>query len=414
MMKPRPEFDLEKMRADFPILSRKVRGKTLVYLDSSASAQSPRPVIEAVAKLHEEEYANIHRGVHYLSAQLTARYENVRARVRDFLGAAKTEEIVFTRGTSEAVNLVATAWGRKNLGPGDEVVVSSLEHHSNFVPWQSLALATGAKFSILEATPEGLIGLQALDACLARKPRLLAVTAMSNVLGSVPAIKEIATRAKRAGTLVFVDGAQAVPHLACKLADFGPIDFLAFSSHKMCGPTGLGVLWGREALFEAMDPYQFGGDMIADVGDATTTWNRLPWKFEAGTPHISGVIGLGAAIDYLNSLGREKLHRWETELGKYALARLQSVTGLTVFGPQTMEHRGAVFSFVLKGIHPHDVGSFLDAEGIAVRVGHHCAQPLMRRLGVEGTCRASFYFYNTPEEADRLVDSLERAKKVFL
>ena len=408
-----PKFDFAKVRADFPVLSRKIRGKDLLYLDSTASAQSPLPVVNAVADLYKNDYANIHRGVHYLSAQLTARYEAVREQIRDFLGAPKVEEIILTKGTTESVNLVAAAWGLKFLKKGDGVLVTSMEHHSNFVPWQAFAGAVGADFRILEATQEGFIELDVLDAALAKKPKILAITAMSNVLGSVPNIKEIAIRCKSAGTLVFVDAAQGVPHLDHKLSDYGPIDFLAFSSHKMCGPSGVGVLWAHEELLEAMDPYQFGGDMIAEVGDQKTTWNRLPWKFEAGTPHISGVIGLGAAIDYLNGIGRSAIHAWESELARYALERLGKIPGIRIFGPQSAENRGAVFSFLLDGIHPHDVGSFLDADGIAVRVGHHCAQPLMRRLGVEGTCRASFYFYNTLADADRLAEALLRAQKVF-
>jgi cysteine desulfurase/selenocysteine lyase len=373
----------------------------------------PRQVALAIDSIIANEYANIHRGVHFLSSQLTGRFEAVREQVKDFLGASALEEIIFTSGTTAAVNLVSKAWGEKFVAKGDLVAVTSLEHHSNFVAWQSLAIEKGARFEILEANESGEIDLPALDQLLAKKPKILAITALSNVMGSILDLKEIATRANAKGVRVFVDGAQAIPHLNRKIADFGPIDFLAFSAHKMCGPTGVGVLWGRRELLEEMNPYQFGGDMIADVGDRVTTWNKLPWKLEAGTPNITGVLGLGAAISYIEKLGRERLEVWEQALSRYAVQKLIEVPGMKIYGPKLGKERGGLVAFSVDGLHPHDLGSFLDSEGIAIRVGHHCAQPLHRRLGVEGTCRASFYFYNTHAEIDRLAETIQRARKMF-
>lgn len=412
-------LDPLKVKEDFPILRRQIRGKPLVFLDSGASSQKPRAVIDAISSFYETNYANVHRGVYLLSQEASELYENVRDKVCEYLGRPKTEEVIFTSGATDAVNLVATALERRDLGqfgdigPGDDIVVTRMEHHANFVPWQQLALKKKANFKIVELTPEGRIDMEDFKKKLSGRPKIVAFTMMSNVLGTVNPVREMATLAKKAGALVFIDGAQGVVHLDFKISDLGPIDFLAFSAHKMCGPTGVGVLWARSEVLWAMQPYRYGGDMIAKVDDGTCTWNELPWKFEAGTPHIEGVIGFGAALDYLLALGRGNIAAHEKILTAYALKRLGAIEGLRIIGPATAESRGAVISFLVDGVHPHDLATFLDMEGIATRAGHHCAQPLMRAYGEAATIRASFYIYNTTDDVDRLAEAIIKAQDYF-
>ncbi len=399
-------LDIERVRADFPALSRTVHGHPLVFLDSAASSQKPLPVLEAMDRVYRECYANVHRGIYAFSEEATLAYENARDRVASFINAPVREEIIFTRNTTEAINLVAYAWGRTNIRPGDRILLSEMEHHSNLVPWQLLAQETGAQLVYLPITDDGLLRMDLLDSLLDERVRLVAVTMMSNVLGTVNPVKEIIRRAHAAGAVVLVDAAQAVPHMPVDVQDLD-CDFLAFSGHKMCGPTGIGVLYGKEALLEAMPPFLGGGDMIRKVEWESATWNRLPWKFEAGTPAFVEGIGLGAAVDYLTAIGMEAIAAHERELTAYALERLSALPGLNIIGPPAHQ-RGGVVAFTFRGIHPHDVAHMLDMEGIAVRAGHHCAQPLHRRLGLTATVRASFYLYNTPQEVDVLAQALER------
>ena len=405
-------LDPKLIQKDFPILSRQVRGKRLVYLDNAATTQKPKSVIEAEARYYKETNANIHRGIHTLSEEATAQYEDVRKKVARFIGAQAPESIIFTRSATEAVNLVAFSWGRKYLKPGDEILLSAVEHHSNLVPWQLTAQATGAKLQFIPITSDGLLDLSRIDELLTRRTKLVAITAMSNALGSIFPVREIARRADAVGAKVLVDGAQSVPHLPTHVAELG-CDFLVFSAHKMLGPTGVGVLYGRPELLDAMDPYQGGGDMILEVWRDHAKWNELPWKFEAGTPNIAGVIAFGAAIDYLNPIGMASIRAHEKELADYALTALAQDPQVHIYGPRDAEKRGAVISFNYGEIHPHDMGTLLDQEGIAIRAGHHCCQPLMRDLGISGTARASFYIYNTKEDVDALVATLAKAAAVF-
>ena len=407
-------FDIQKIRKDFPILEREIRGKKLIYLDNAATSQKPLQVIEAQSNVYLKLNANVHRGVHLLSQESTDAYEKSRMKIAQFLGLTQDKEIIFTRGTTEAINLVASSWGRAFLQKGDDIIVTRMEHHSNFVPWQALAKEKKANFKIIELTADFTLDMEKLATILKQgKPKILAVTAMSNVLGTINPIAEIARMAKEVGAIVLVDGAQAMAHTEMKLKDFGPIDFLAFSSHKMCGPTGIGVLWGKKELLEKMPPYQFGGDMILQVNDENTSWNELPWKFEAGTPNYGDSIAFGAALDYLNKIGRDKIHAYETELTKFAKEKLAAVKGVKILAPSNADLHGGVLSFTAKNVHPHDMATFLDAEGIAIRAGHHCAQPLMKKLGIVATNRASFYFYNTKEEVNRLVEVVVQAMKYF-
>lgn len=403
------------VRAEFPLLNRCIRDRALVYLDSAATAQKPRAVIESQKAFYENTNANVRRGAYLLSQEATDLYEGVRARVARFLGARGPQEIVFTRGTTESLNLVAEAWGRRNVQAGDTVLVTRMEHHANFVPWQRLARERGARFEIAELDAELRLDLPAFERRVREsKPKVVAVTLMSNVTGVVNPLREIAGIARAHGARVVVDAAQAVSHMLVKLADLGEIDFLAFSGHKLFGPTGIGVLWMREEVASSeMDPYQTGGDMIAQVGDETTTWNELPWRFEAGTPNVAGVVGLGAAIEFVERIGLDRVERFEAELTQQALQAMSAVSGLKIIGPQTPRARGSVLSFTLEGVHPHDLATYLDVEGIAIRAGHLCAQPLMRRLGVVAVNRASFALYNTPEEVDLLVASLKAAQAYF-
>ena len=400
-------------RDDFPILARTVHdGQPLIYLDSAASAQKPHQVLDAMDRFARTSYANIHRGVHTLSEEATAAYEGARKKVARFINARSVREIIWTRNTTEAINLVARSWADANLKPGDVILSTLLEHHSNIVPWQLAAARTGARVEYVPITDEGELDLEGFDRLLEQyHPRLVAMTQMSNVLGTLPPARDLIERAHAAGALVLVDSAQSVPHLPVDVRALDA-DFLAFSGHKMLGPSGIGVLWGRRELLEAMPPFMGGGDMIREVTLAGSTWNDLPWKFEAGTPAIVETVGLGAAVEYLSALGMERVREHEHQLVSYALERLATVPGLRIYGPPA-ERRGGVVSFILGDIHAHDLATLLDREGIAVRAGHHCAQPLMERYGLPATTRASFYVYTTSSEIDALAEALERAKDVF-
>ena len=396
-------LDVEAVRRDFPVLGRSVHGKPLCYLDNAASSQRPRAVIDAISRYYEHSHANVHRGVHALSQEATDLFEGAREKVRGFVNAASTREIVFVRGTTEAVNLVAQSWGRPRLQPGDEIVVSHLEHHANIVPWQMLCEQTGARLRVIPMTRSGELDFEAYRALLGPRTRLLALTHVSNALGTVVPVREYIAEARRHGIAVLLDGAQAVPHMPVDVRSLD-CDFYCFSAHKMCGPTGIGVLYGRETMLRAMPPWQGGGDMILSVSFEKTTYNDLPWKFEAGTPHIAGAVGLAAAIDYLGAIGLERIAAAEHRLLEYATARLATVPGLEIVG--TAPAKAAVVSFTLGRVHPHDLGTILDMEGVAIRTGHHCAMPVMEFYGIPATARASFAFYNTRAEVDRLVDSL--------
>lgn len=408
------QAEINKLRADFPILSREVRGKPLIYLDSAATTQKPMAVIEAQARVYKELNANVHRGVHFLSQESTDAYEKSRRKIARHLGVKDEGEIIFTRGTTEAINLVASTWGKTNVQAGDKVVVSRLEHHSNFVPWQSLCKEKGAEFRIWEMAPDFTLHLAELEKILKEgRVKLVAFTGMSNVLGTITPVVEISALAKKYGAMVLVDAAQAMAHLPVNLALWPNVDFVAFSAHKMCGPTGIGILWGRRKLLEAMPPYQFGGDMILQVSDEVTTWNELPWKFEAGTPNYGDSIAFGAALDYLAAIGMEKINAYEHGLVQHAKAKLSAIPGVKVLGPSDPALHGGAVSFTTGHVHPHDLATFLDAEGIAIRAGHHCAQPLMKKMGVIATNRASFYFYNTTQEIDRLAEVVKLAMEYF-
>jgi cysteine desulfurase / selenocysteine lyase len=403
-------FDAARARADFPILGQKVHGQPLVYLDNAATTQKPRVVLDAMARYYEETNANVHRGVHLLSERATQAYEGARLAVARFIGAPDPREVIFTRGTTEAVNLVAQSYGRTHVGPGDAVLVTALEHHSNIVPWQMLCREKGAKLEVVPMTDPGDLDLDALERLLGPRTRLLAVTQVSNALGTVNPLDEIIRRARAKGVPVLVDGAQGIPHLGVDVAALGA-DFYAFSAHKMYGPTGLGVLWGRRALLEEMPPWQGGGDMILSVTFEKTVYNALPYKFEAGTPAIAEAVGLGAAVGYLEQAGLPEVAAHEQELLAYALERLGEVPELRLVG--TPRQRSGAISFLLGDVHPHDVGTILDRHGVAVRAGHHCAQPLMHRLGVPATVRASVALYSTREDVDALVRALHAAREVF-
>ena len=405
-------FDTAKIRADFPILSREVRpGVPLVYLDSTATAQKPAVVIEAMERYYRNSNANIHRGVHTLAEEATGLYESARDRVASFVNANSRKEIIFTRNTTEAINLVANAWGRANIKAGDVIVLTEMEHHSNLVPWQMLAAEKGAIIEIIPVTDDGELNLSTFDSILQKSPKIVCCTHMSNVLGTINPIPEIAAKAHAAGAVVLVDGAQSVPHFAVDVQTLGA-DFLAFSGHKMCGPTGIGVLWGREALLDAMPPFLGGGDMIRRVYLREFKAADLPNKFEAGTPAIAEGIGLGAAVDYLLNVGLDRIHQHEQAIIAYALERLEEVPGVKVFGPKA-ERKGGVATFTLAGVHPHDVAQILDRDGIAVRAGHHCAMPLHDRFQIPASARASFYLYNTTDEVDKLINGLYKVKELF-
>ena len=405
-----PMFDVQRVRDDFPILRQKVRGKPLVYLDNAATSQKPRAVLDALQHYYAADNANVHRGVHLLSERATQDYEGARAKIRDFLNAADDREIVFVRGATEAINLVAQTYGRKNIREGDEVLITAMEHHSNIVPWQMLCEEKGAVLRVAPINDDGELLLDEFEKLLTPRTRIVSVVHVSNSLGTVNPVKRIVEMAHARGVPVLVDGAQSAPHLPINVRELG-CDFFTFSGHKLFGPTGVGVLYGREALLEAMPPYQGGGDMIRTVSFEKTTYNGLPYKFEAGTPHIAGGIGLGAAVDYLQALDWEAVAAHEHDLLTYATAALSEVPGLRLIG--TAREKAAVVSFVLEGVHPHDIGTILDQEGVAIRTGHHCTQPLMDRFGVPATARASFAFYNTREEIDALVRGIHKVREVF-
>jgi cysteine desulfurase/selenocysteine lyase len=405
-----PRLDVRAVRAEFPILQQTVRGKPLVYLDNAATSQKPRAVIEAVRRYYEEDNANVHRGVHLLSERATRAYEEARVKVARLVGAADPREVIFTRGTTESVNLVAQTFGRTRVGAGDEVLVTGMEHHSNIVPWQLLCREKGARLRVVPVTDAGDLDLGALESLLGPRTRLLAVTQVSNALGTVNPIGEIVALARAKGVPVLVDGAQGVPHLGFDVVSAGA-DFYAFSGHKMYGPTGIGVLWGKREHLDAMPPWQGGGDMILSVTFEETTYNALPYKFEAGTPHIAGAVGLGAAVDWIRGVGLEAIAAHEHDLVAYAVEALAAVPELRFFG--TPRERAGAVSFLLGDVHPHDMATILDRQGIAIRAGHHCAQPLMKRFGVAATARASFGAYNTREDVDALVRGLHAVRKVF-
>ncbi|MCW5877214.1 MAG: cysteine desulfurase [Anaerolineales bacterium] len=405
-------LDVNKIRADFPILDVEVQpGVKLVYLDSGASSQKPVQVIEAMDRYYRHENSNIHRGVHTLAENATEAYEIARGKVAKFINAAKPREIVFTRNATEAVNLVAFSWGRANLKEGDLVVLTEMEHHANLVPWQMLAAEKGIRLEFIPVTEDGLLDMAALPDLLAQKPKLVGFTAMSNVLGTITPAAEIVRLAHEAGALALIDGAQSVPHMPTDVQALD-VDFLVFSSHKMLGPTGLGVLYGKLALLEAMPPFLGGGDMIKRVELRSFTANEVPQKFEAGTPAIAEVIGLGAAVDYLNAVGMDAIAAHDHELTAYALERLEEVPGVRIFGPSA-DHKSSNASFTFEGAHPHDVAEILNRHGVATRAGHHCAMPLHNKFGIPSTTRASFYLYNTKQEIDQLVEALYKVKEIF-
>ncbi|NGQ95272.1 cysteine desulfurase [Brevibacillus sp. SYP-B805] len=403
-------MNAKELRRYFPILDQQVNGHPLVYLDSAATSQKPVQVIEALDKYYKEYNSNVHRGVHTLGSRATDGYENAREKVRAFINARESAEIVFTRGTTSAVNLVAYGYARATLKPGDEIVTTVVEHHSNFIPWQQAAKATGATFKFIPLAADGTVTVDAVKEAITPNTRIVAIHHISNVLGDTTPIKEIAAIAHQHGAVLFVDGAQSAPH---KKIDVQALDcdFFCFSSHKMCGPTGIGVLYGKRAVLEKTEPVEFGGEMIDFVDLYDSTWKELPWKFEGGTPIIAGAIGLGAAIDFLTEIGLEEIERYEKQLLRYALEQIKEIEGLTIYGPT--ENRSSLITFNLEGVHPHDLATVLDSYGIAVRAGHHCAQPLMRWLGVTATARASFYLYNTEEDVDALIAGLKKTKEYF-
>ncbi|MGR9106507.1 MAG: SufS family cysteine desulfurase [Gammaproteobacteria bacterium] len=407
---PSNEFDVESFRADFPILKERIRGKSLVYLDNAATTQKPNAVIDAISTFYEHDFANVHRGVHTLSERSTAAYERVRKKVQHFINAGSEKEIIFLRGTTEAINLVAQSYGGANVGPGDEILISAMEHHSNIVPWQMLCERTGAVLKVAPINLQGELLVDEFADLLSERTRLVALAHMSNALGTINPVRELIDLAHRRGIPVLIDGAQAVAHMRVDVQELD-CDFYAFSGHKIYGPTGIGVLYGKTALLEAMPPYQGGGDMIRRVTFEKTEYNRLPYKFEAGTPSIADTIGLGAALDYLGRIGIDAIAEHERCLLKYATEQAARIPGLTLVG--TAAHKGAILSFVLEKVHPHDIGTVLDHFGIAIRAGHHCAMPVMDFFRVPATARASFALYNTCKEIDLLMESLREVIEVF-
>lgn len=402
-------MDVKSIREMFPILDQEINGRPLVYLDSSATSQKPIQVIETVNQYYRENNSNVHRGVHTLGTRATDQYEGAREKVRRFLNADSTAEIIFTRGTTTSLNIVAHSYARANLKPGDEIVITPMEHHSNIIPWQQAAKATGADLKYIPLQEDGTILLEDVRKTVTNNTKIVAITHVSNVLGTVNPIKEIAKIAHENGAVIVVDGAQGAPHMKVDVKDLD-CDFYALSGHKMCAPTGIGVLYGKRELLENMEPVEFGGEMIDFVDLYDSTWKELPWKFEGGTPIIAGAIGLGAAIDFLEEVGQDNILEHEKELAAYALERIRTIEGISVYGP---EERAALVTFNLRDVHPHDTATVLDSEGIAIRAGHHCAQPLMKWLDVTATARASFYLYNTKEDIDALIDGLNKAKEYF-
>ena len=410
--KPAGALDVARIREDFPILARTVYGKPLVYLDNAATSQKPRQVIDALVRYYEGHNANIHRSVHCLGEEATAAYEEARGKVARFINAPSADCIVFTRNTTESINLVAHTWGRAHIGPKSELLLTEMEHHSNLIPWQRLAAEKEASLRFIGLSDQQTLELDGLEGLMDQRTRLLAVAHVSNAVGTVNPVERLAAEAHRNGTAVLVDGAQSAPHMPVDVQALD-CDFFAFSAHKMLGPTGVGVLYARRELLEEMEPFMGGGEMIRRVTLEDATWNDVPWKFEAGTPNIADVIAFGAAIDYLNGLGMENVRSHEMEVTEYALRRLRQTEDIIIYGPADAADRGGVVSFNYPDLHPHDVGTILDREGVALRAGHHCTQPLMRSLGVSGTARASFYVYNTLEEVDVLVDALGKARAFF-
>jgi len=409
-VQPAGAFDVERIRADFPILKLKVNGKPLVYLDNAASSQMPQQVIDRLVRYQTAEHANIHRGVHYLSETATAAYEGARGKIQRFLNAREAREVIYTRGTTNSLNLVMHGYGRAFIGAGDEIIVSQLEHHSNIVPWQMLCEEKGAKLRVIPCNDAGELLLDDYRKLFNGHTRLVAVTHVSNALGTVNPVKEMIATAHQHGVPVLIDGAQAIPHMKVDVQDLD-CDFYAFSGHKMCGPTGIGILYGKAALLEKMKPFEGGGDMILSVTFEKTTYNVIPHKFEAGTPPIAAGVGLGATIDYLESVGMDRIAAHEHDLITYATAAFAQLKDVRIVG--TARDKAGVLSFTVKGVHPHDVGTILNEEGVAVRTGHHCAQPVMQRFGIPATTRASFYLYNTLSEVDALVAGIQRVQKLF-
>ncbi|MGN7330600.1 cysteine desulfurase [Bacillus altitudinis] len=402
-------MNIKDVREQFPILHQQVNGHDLVYLDSAATSQKPRVVIDAMNEYYRSYNSNVHRGVHTLGTKATDAYEGAREKVRAFIGASSVQEIIFTRGTTTALNTVAISYARANLKEGDEIVITHMEHHANIIPWQQAAKATGATLKYIPLQEDGTLSLEDVKQIITHQTKIVAVTHVSNVLGTINPIKDIAKIAHDHGAIIVVDGAQSTPHMQIDVQDLD-CDFFAFSGHKMCGPTGIGVLYGKKDLLNNMEPAEFGGEMIDFVDLYDSTWKELPWKFEAGTPIIAGAIGLGKAIDFLNDIGMEEVSRYEHQLATYALERFKELEGATVYGPQ---HRAGLVTFNLDDVHPHDASTVLDTEGVAIRAGHHCAQPLMKWLGVSATARASFYLYNTEEEIDELMAALRKTKEYF-
>ncbi len=405
-------LDPVRIRADFPVLDQDVNGHPLVYLDNAASTQKPTRVLDALRYYYEHDNANVHRGIHELSRRATDAYEAARTTVAGWINAPDPAELIWTRGATEGINLVADGWGYPNLSEGDEVVLSVLEHHSNLIPWQLVAKRTGATLRFIDVDDEGRLRLDELDSLLGPRTKVVSLGHVSNSIGTINPIREIAAKAAAVGAIMVVDGAQGAPHLPVDVQALG-CDFYAFSAHKMCGPTGIGALWGRRKLLEAMDPYQGGGEMISVVELESSTWAALPHKFEAGTPNIAGAVGFGAAVEYLDEVGRDAIREHEVDLVGYAMARLAELPWIRIFGPASVEERSGVVAFEVEGAHPHDVATILDAHGVAIRAGHHCTQPLMRRLGVPATNRASFYIYNTRAEIDVMIHALHAVHDIF-
>jgi cysteine desulfurase / selenocysteine lyase len=407
-------LDVQQIRQDFPVLTRQINGKPLVYLDNAATSQKPEIVLKAMDDFQRQHNANVHRGIYQLSEEATALYEGSRERIAKFINAKSTAEIIFTRNATEAINLVALSWARQNLKKGDEILTTEMEHHSNIVPWQMLAKERGIILKYLPALPDaGTLDIAALDGLLSSKTKLVSVTHMSNLLGTINPVKEIVVKSHAIGAKVLVDGCQSVPHLPVDVQKLG-CDFFAFSGHKMLGPTGIGVLWARKEMLENTEPILGGGDMIKEVTTAGATWNEIPWKFEAGTPNVVGTIGLGAAVDYLTEVGMKNVWQHEQDMAAYVLPKLAAIPGVHLFGmPKPSLTRGAIFSIWIDGMHPHDIASIFDEQGIAIRAGHMCSQPMLARLGKPAAARASFYLYNTKSEADAFLNAIEDAKKVF-
>lgn len=405
-------IDIQKIRADFPILAQEINEKPLAYLDNAATSQKPKQVIEALTHYYEFDNANVHRGVHTLAARATDAYESARGKVAKFIHAREVAEIIFTRGTTSAINLVVDSYAEANIEAGDEIVISYLEHHSNLIPWQQLAKRKGAVLKYIELEEDGTISVEQAKKTIGEKTKIVALAHVSNVLGTITPIKEIAAIAHQFGAVILVDGAQAVPHMEVDVVDLDA-DFYAFSGHKMMAPTGIGALYGKRELLDAMEPTEFGGEMIDFVELYDSTWKELPWKFEAGTPIIGGAIALGAAIDYLAEVGLENIHAHEQALASYAIEEMSKIEGITIYGPKDASKRCGLVTFNLEGAHPHDIATILDEDGVASRAGHHCAQPLMKWLDVSSTARASFYIYNTKEEIDALIDGLKLTKEYF-